>query len=428
MKKEALLLLLLCPLVFSVQEIRDAAEYNGGLAAGLLGAENPCGAVERQISEEDVFSVVGVRLVTLMPLANNVTSDLSSTEVLWSWFAAYPDRATFTSPSGNGCPASVLEIYNPGKPVLRNAKLAYRYGRAEKEVLLDSNGPNPVALDLNSSYLVEDAYARLYADLKLRVEGEIAVGYAYRKTAYQIVCHTVETGTFCGCEQEITGGSREYAKSVADERNILVEIGPVDEMWLNPPLQKRLSGKQAGKILIFARRMPAKIIVSAEERELGRNEPYGFSTKTDECGEKVVSGEFSPVRQGLAIGMNGTAILPFQLVSKNASYLPFYLEFEWEETAGKKEVRVGYEDWFSHGKNFTREFSVREPDAFSLRGDEDVDGIRRGSDSLSPAFYPAVETAAAAPDFSPVAALIALPFFGAAYFLFRRLRQGRDME
>ena len=428
MGRGALLLLLLCPLVFSVQEIIDAADYNTGLASALLGAENPCGAGERQISENDIFSVAGVRVITAMPLADNITSDLSAPEALWSWFAKFPKSATFASPSGNGCPSSVLELYAPQSPVLGNAKLSYRYGSAEKEVQLGSFGPNPVALDLNSGYLREEEFARLYANLSLEINGEISVVYSYRKTTYQKVCHTAAKGTFCGCEQKIDLGTRTYAKQASDARSFLVEIGPVEEVWLNPPLQKRLAGKQTGKFLIFARRMPAKINVSADGRELGWSEPYKFSVAAGECGERVVTSSFLPRQNGVEVKTNETEICPFQLVGKNASYLPFYLDFGWDETAGKKRVNVEYEDWFLHGQNFSREFSVREPAAFSSRGGEGTGEIKQGSDSLSPAFYPAEEKTAPLPDFSPVAALVALPFFGAIYFLSRRFSRELDME
>lgn len=424
--RAALLLLLLCPFAYPAQEIDDAAEYNMGLAPSLLGAKNPCGAAESRIGENDVFSVAGVRLVTVMPMANNVTSDLSSPKVLWSWFAVYPERATFATPSEDGCPAGKLEIYNPGNPALKNAALRYKYGSLEREVPLASAGPNPVVLDLNGSRLAEDGHARLYANLSLKLEGEIAVEYDYRKTAYRMVCRTGEAGTFCGCEPESTGGRRRYVKEVGDARGIHVETGPVEEVWLSPPLQTRLSGNQKGKLLIFARRMPAKINISVGGRELGWSEPYRFSVADGGCGEKTVSGYFAPMQQGLAVGMNETAVFPLQLVEKNAPYLPFYLEFGWREAAGGKEVSVEYEDWFSHTQNFTREFSVREPAAFSLRGEEGADGIRFGSDSLSPAFYPAEEKPARLPDFSPLAALVALPFFGAVYFLFRRLGRKTD--
>ena len=421
------LLLAACQLASCVREVQTASDYNSALAPSLLGAANPCDEQANAATADDMLELAGIRIVAAIPQVGNVTSDDAAPKVLWSWFALFPQSATFASPSASGCPDAVLELYAPSGPFLDNAGLSYEYGDESAEVPLGPSGPDPVPLDLNGSHLRDGDFATLYANLSLGISGRISVHYPYSQTDYSQECHESGGETSCSCVQHASTGMREYSRDVSDSRLLFVETGPVEQEWLNPPLGGRLEGNETSRLLMFARRMPSNISVSAGGRQLGWSSPFGFSAGTGKCGETTVSASASEQDYGVSALLGNGTLFPFQLVDRNASYVPAYVEFDWSENAGKKGVNVSYEDWFSGVQYFASDFSVREPAPFSPASSGGGMEMRQGSGSLSPAAYPARVKSAALPDYSPLAILIAFPLALGAYSILFRMRGG-DME
>jgi hypothetical protein len=195
-------------------------------------------------------------------------------------------------------------------------------------------------------------------------------------------------------------------------------------LWLNPPLQARLEGGESAKTLLFARRMPAAIAFYADGRLIGENYPYSFSTKTGSCGERVVEAQFMPYGQGMDVSAGNGSIRPYQLVEKNASYLPFFLHFGWQQGRGAVESGILVEDWFSNRQYFGRNFSVRSPEPFSSNQSAMAVAIRTADYSTSPAAYPAKQYAAGGyPDLSVLAPLLAVGVCLGAYGLLRLVRK-----
>ena len=415
MMREILLLLAACQLAFCVAEVEQASSYNAALAPSLLGAANPCQEQGAATTQDDMLALAGIRIVSAVPQVGNVTSDRAEPKILWSWFATFPQSAAFSSPSADGCPDSVLELYSPSGPFLSDAKLSYHYGSGTEGVPLGPSGPNPVPLDLNESFLGEGDFAQLYANLSLEISGKVSVRYSYTDTDYSQECHESGGESNCACEPHTSLGTREYSMSVSDSRVLLVETGPVQESWLNPPLHKRLAGNGTAKLLVFARRMPANISASAGGRAIGWSSQYAFSDGIGRCGEMTVAASSQSHQNGLSAHVGNSTLFPSQLVDRNASYVPVYVEFEWNESPGKKTLNISFEDWFSGQQNFTDNFSVREPGAFSAGTGSAGMEVRDGTDSLSPAAYPAPEKSAALPDYSALAALLALPIALCAY-------------
>ena len=423
--KAAILLCLFCGMLSAVFEADEASAHNLAIAGGLLGAKNACGAAERQPTEENIFQVASIDAVALIPQIDNATSDLSSPSLLWSWSAAFPQEASFQIPGSDDCPDGELALYLPTGATLKWAILRYSYGNSSRQQGINASGQNPIQLDLNASHLREIDYAGAFSNLSLNLSGKVSVTYNYKRAWFEKKCTQIGEYVGCGCEEDGEFGFRTYEKDVFDSRNFSVESGPVSELWLNPPLAKRLEGTEMARLAFFARRMPAEISARAGGREIASAKPYSFATGNGRCGEKVVRSAYQP-QGNLALRRGEGALFPSQLVEKNAAYLPFYLEFLWEEEAGRKEVVLQYEDWFSHRQNFSTNFSVRAPAAFSAEGNGSAVVVRQGDDERAPAAYPSAEAAAALPDFSLIAALLAAPFllllWGAAGWLARQAK------
>lgn len=412
------LLLVACMIANAAPEVEEAARHNSGLAAKLLDLKNNCGFEERQPSEADVFSVAAIKTVALLPEVDNTTSDRASPSLLWSIGAQYPSSATFRFEPSEECAGhdNTLEIYNPSALRFEEGKLAYGYGNSHSEATLSLEGPNPVPLELPSAALGQADFETLFANLSVWASGKLGIDYSYRRTEWRMVCRPAigeggeVGGTYCGCESEMASGSATYEKELLDERVFFVETGPSQEFWVNPPLGKRLDGAQKEQVIFFARRMPSAISALADGKLLGRGLSYKYSVSTGSCGETVVRSYFSPEGNNMALNMSNETVFPFQLVGLNASYLPFYSEFWWNETAGRKEMLLSAEDRFGFADNFSRNFSVRKPEKFS----SETAGARQGSDTQPPAYYPQAPKQSPLPSFSALAVLLALPFtFGA---------------
>lgn len=410
-------------LAFAVPEAWQAASHNIGISGSLLG-RNACGFGANEPSEGDMFAHAGMRAVTLVPLIGNITSDLSSPSLVWSWAADAPISATFPLPGTTECPGGELVLFNRSEISFSEGKMDYEYGNATSSVLLSGTGPNPVPLDLNASSSNEAYFSQLYANLTVKLSAKASVGYNFRKRELYRKCEYYENATVCYCAEKFASGRKNYEKKMADERNFLVEVGPVSEFWLNPPLQQRLEGDAVGKVLFFARRMPGKITVAVGGEEIASSSPYSFETRNGSCGEKIVKSKWNPSSVNAKINVSNGTVAPNQLVGKNAPYLPIYLEFGWSESAGKRQMKLEYEDWFSNRVNFTREFSVRKPEPFSANGSETAAmAIRQGNEKTSPAAYPSQEKAGTLPNIAPLAALFALPLAFGAIGLLRWMRK-----
>ncbi len=394
----------------AVFEIENASGYNFAIADSLLGADNPCGLERRAATADDIFSVADIAAVSIVPSVGNVTSDLSSPKLLWSWFASFPQSATFPIHSDGSCPEGTLELYNPAWKNLHEAKLVYKYGNRTVEANLSGDGPNPVALELDSGHLQGSDYEGLFANLSINLSGKIGVSYSYRKTEYAETCTHTEEFEGCNCEESVEFGIKPYEKEVGSERMFLVETGPVEGIWLSPPLLGRLAGNEKGTVLLLARRMPAMITAVADGREIANAVPYKFEVKNGECGEKIVEQAFEPEVANAIVNASSLTVFPYQLVAKNASYLPYYFEFFWNETAGRKRVVLEFKDRFSHSQNFTREVSVREPAQFSDDGGQGAMNLLHGDWKNTPAAYPSQEKTGTGIDLSSLAILFAIPF------------------
>lgn len=439
MKWGASIALLLClsALVHAVQQIEDAAAFNTALAQGMLNLnENQCGFPERQPTEENIFSVAGIRAVSLMPQVDNTTSDRRNVTLLWSIAAKYPETATFSSPASQGCPGflNTLYIYNPGMLKFNDGNLKYAYGNSVMNVPLALTGPNPVQLLLDGSSLRDSDFETLFANLSANLSGRFSIDYTFRKTVWRVVCRPViggngeVGGTVCGCESDTTGGTRTFATYVADNRNFSVETGPVSEFWVNPPLEKRLEGSQYGELIFFARRMPSEIIAAVDGKNLGGNAPYKYDVSTGVCGEQEVTSIFSPEGKNMVVNSSNQTYHPFQLVGKNASYLPFYVLFSWNETPGRKKMLLSFEDRFGFTENFTRNFSVRAPTPFVPSSDSGANemAIRKGSDTETPAAYPMPASGGTSPSLVPLAIVFALPVVLGAIAFIRQIGRHHD--
>lgn len=424
-KAEASLLLLaaILPHAFAVQEVWQASVHNTAISGSLLGS-NLCGFEVRQPSEADMFSAAGIRAVAIVPQIDDATSDLSSPSLLWSFAADAPASAVFGLPGTTECLGGEIRLYNRSGISFSDAKMEYEYGGRKQEANLYGTGPNPVPFDLSPGPINESDFSQLYADLKVRLSAKASVSYSFRKRELFLKCEYFGNATVCYCDEKITQGRKDYARALSDGRDFLVEIGPVQELWLNPPLEKRLEGDAAGKVLFLSRRMPAKIAVAVGGGEIASATPFEFEISNGSCGEKLVKSIYAPKAINAKINRGSGAIAPYQLVEKNASYLPIYLEFGWGESAGKRQVSLDYEDWFSHSENFTRNFSVRGPEPFSANGSENAAmAIRTGDDKTSPAAYPPQEKPGALPDIAPLAALLAPMFAFGAIGLLRWMRK-----
>ena len=420
MLKAVVILLLACCLACAVQEIDDASLHNMAMAGSLMGAGNPCSMPEREPTQADIFSAAGMKIISAIPQAGNVTTDLGDPKLLWTWFAKVPSSASFTFSTGNGCPDSQIELYNPSGLRLEGGRLAYSYGSMDKEIGLSSTGPNPAPLDLGQSHLRDADFSLAYANLSLEMSGEVGVDYLFRKMDYTMNCQQGPRGSSCNCTMRTSMGTMQYHKPVSDSAMLDVETGPVQEVWLNPPLGTGLDGNGIGKVLLLSRRMPSKISVASDGRVIALDRPYLFSSSQGQCGETDVSASFSPVGAGLFVYRGEGPVFPPQLVDKNASYYPIYAEFDWNGAAGAKAVQIGYEDWFSDTQNFTRDFSAGEPSAFYGNRSPAIMGAPQGA---APAAYQGGFLAGGIPDLSPVAIPVSAILIIGAYGVFSWLRR-----
>ena len=243
---------------FAVPEAWEAASHNTGISGSLLGS-NRCGFEVKAATEGDPFSYAGMRTVSLVPQIDNVTSDLSHPQLVWSWGADAPPSIKSALPGSTECPGGEVELFNRSAISFSEGKIAYRFGKEEKESILSATGPNPFQLVLNASDLRESDYAELYANLTIKLSAKAGVSYSFRKRELYRKCDYFGNFTVCYCAEKFTAGKRNYENAMGDIRNYSVEIGPVREFWINPPLQKRLEGNAKGKVLFFARRMPSRI-------------------------------------------------------------------------------------------------------------------------------------------------------------------------
>jgi len=426
MQPKALLVLLLFALAgtaYAARHVWEAASHNINLSGSLLGS-NACGFASRAPSEDDAFAYAGIRAVSLIPQVDNVTSDLSSPMLLWSWAAGAPEEVSFRLPGTTECPGGEMRLFSRSAISFSEGKLHYSYGNASMETALASGGPNPVPLALDRGWLRGSDFSQLYAPLQVRLSAKASVEYSFRRRELFKTCEHHENFTLCYCEEKITRGKRKYERRMEDARNFSVEVGPVQELWLNPPLLSRLEGEGEGRVLFLARRMPASIAASSDGEKIASASPYSFEESLGPCGEKRVKSAYAPSGENALIANWSQALFPHQLVDKNASYLPFYLRFNWSQGAGRHKLVLEYEDWFSNKISFPRNFSVRKPEAFSAdAGEGAAMAIREGGGGVSPAAYPSGEKSGALPRVAPLAALAAFPFALGAIGILRWLRK-----
>lgn len=419
----AFAVLFLASAASAASEIESSSAHNFALAGALLGSDNACGLAERTPTADDIFSVASIAAVALLPMADNRTSDLSSPKLLWGWSAKSPRSAQFEVAPDDGCQPGRLELYAPSEKRLEGGKLEYAYGNRRMAVGLEPGGPNPVGLDLNESHLREEDFVGLFANLSVNVSGKASVTYSYGKFWQERVCTDYGDYVGCGCETRSEFGLKAFEKPVKSSRTFFVEVGKNEVLWLNPPLQNRLAENQQGKLLIFARRMPAKISVNADGREIAAGKMYGFAVSEGSCGEKIVQSKFFPESLNAFANASTEPVSPTQLVEKNASYLPHYFEFGWDESPGRKNITVFYEDWFSNAANESREFFARRPEGFFGDAAPGAMALREGDARRTPAAYPAKESSGQAIGASFLAAVFAIPFAFAAIGILRWLRK-----
>jgi hypothetical protein len=406
------ILVLFAPL-FAVGEVERASSQNIALAPSLLGAKNACNASSRLPSEDDIFSAADARIVSLIPQVGNTTSDLSDAAVLWSWSADFPNEARFSIRDDERCPAGEIRYFSPSSPSLSGA-LSYQYGRSTETFALSSGGANPIMLNLSAGKLTRADFLELFSPSSFIMRANLSITYSFSKSSYAYRCSDTQGYTGCGCERIYDGGFRTFRRSLYDARNFSVEVGPDSLLWLNPPISSRLAGEGNGKVALFARRMPANLSLVFRGKEVASALPYSFSVKTGQCGEAIVERVFSPsATAGLFLNAS-SPIFPSQLVDKNASYAPFYLEFPWHAEPGKGNFTIFFEDAFSNWQEFSREFYVREAlPMVSSPGVAKSGGAmetRQASDRAASAAYPSRAQQAGFPDFSIIAAAFALPF------------------
>ena len=443
--KSALLIsfILLCAPLTAVAEVEHASAQNTALAHSLLGAKNACNAPARVPSADDIFSVADARIISLIPQVGNATSDLANASVLWAWLAEFPQEARFSIRDDERCPAGEIRYFAPAAPTL-SGTLSYLYGNSTETLAISSGSANPMPLNLSAGKLTDADFLQPLAPLSISLRANISIAYSFSKSSYSYHCSSINGYTGCGCEMDYGSGVRTFQQSVSHARNFSVEVGPNSLLWLNPPLSSRLSGDEDGKVALFARRLPANISLAFGGREIASAQPYSFSVKTGECGEAIVEREFSPLPQAATgVFVNASApIFPSQLVDRNASYVPFYLEFPWHADSGKANFTIIFEDAFSRKQVFPREFSVREPTPFSsssgaaassgaielcsgttaraCQGQSAMEE-RQASGTATAAAYPSRAQIGAFPDFSIIAVAFAFPLAIGAAVLCRHL-------
>jgi hypothetical protein len=423
----------LCSSAWAVLEVEQASAHNLALSPSLLGAKNACGSPQRAATEANIFTVADARIVSIIPSVGNTSSDLAGPALLWSWSASFPLEASFPVPSGVHCPAGSIRYFSPSSPSF-SGELSYSYGNFSGSWPLSSASPNPVLLNLSEGKLSGESFATPFVPLPISLAGTISLTYQFLKSSYSYSCVEADGYIGCGCEMQSESGARTFSTPVFHSRNFSVEAGPVEMLWLNPPLSSRLEGNGTGKISFFARRMPANISFSFAGTHLGFARPYSFSLHPGNCGELVAERELS--LSGSVFLNSSEPIFPSQLVGQNASYVPFYAEFAWQARAGKGEFSTIFEDAFSHAETFSKNFSVRAPlqlsgsagrpgaiEPFSgtaARSSGAMEQVAAG-DGMTTAAMVAPEKQSAFPDFAVLAVAFALPLAIGAAALCRRL-------
>jgi hypothetical protein len=423
---QSALFIIICSCASCVMEVETATLHNLGLAPSIIGAKNACHSQQLTPTQSDLFEVADARIVTILPQVGNTTSDMSNASLLWSYSASFPKQARFSIRHDPRCPAGEIRYFSPSAPSFSGV-LSYRYGNATETIALSALGPNPAPINLSAGKLSDADLSSLHANLAVFLNASITVAYNYQKAYYSYGCGGMGDGYVgCGCERKLEAGVQRFQTSKSHERNFSVETGQAYAVWLNPPLASRLDGGGKGKVAFFARRMPALISFSFSGADLGSVQPYLFSTRIGDCGEKIVERRFLP--NGSEIFLNASEpLFPLQLVEKNASYVPFYAEFAWSSIAGKAAFGIDFEDAFMHKQAFARNFSVRRPVVFfgpGIKGAQAIPGAlqREGAtDSAAAAVFPSQQGSAPFPDFSSLAAAFAAPACICAYAICRRL-------
>ena len=127
MRSSALLIALfvLAPCHYGVSQVEEASEYNRNIAGSLLGGKKSCEAEGRQATAENPFEVAEARLVGLIPMANNATSDLSNATLLWGYSASFPNSASFPLSGAFGCPQGQYYLHSPSAASFEGGRLEY---------------------------------------------------------------------------------------------------------------------------------------------------------------------------------------------------------------------------------------------------------------------------------------------------------------
>ncbi|MEM4554406.1 MAG: hypothetical protein QXT25_00970 [Candidatus Anstonellaceae archaeon] len=404
--KRWLLVAVLCGVGFCLYPIKQAEEQNLKLAESLLGAENPCMLPTKSPTPSDPFYVSGVKIVAVIPQIGNLTSDLHRPRILWSWFAQYPKYAEFEIPSQQGCPAGTLQFWAEGLPAFSDGLLYYEYGNQTKQVRLGPSGPNPIQLELERPSHLADM---VFEPLSLRVSGTIEVKYRYAKTEY-----TYECPSACICRQHASEGAMTYRKQHSDTKEVLVETGPLEWFWANPPLQKMIDAHQQLEGLFFARRMPSSVFVFAD-RELAANfTAYEIAERQGDCQQTELELKESFLGQNMSL-KNLSEIYASQLVQQPAVYLPLKVNISIQQKVGRRNISIVYESLFSDVFAFESSISVREPAPFESSQAKEAIALRAGNDSVSPAAYPLPKGSMRVGGFAATGALVLIVLSGLAY-------------
>jgi len=410
---------LFCCLASAVQDVDDASRHNLGIAKSLLGAQNPCGLLEREASAADPFNAAYVKVVSLVPQVGNLTSDSANVSLLYAWAAKCPPDARFSLAGNSNCPEGSLFLSQP-KNLRFEGKLSYSYGKCAKEVRLDGR-ENPVRLELSEE--CAEGMDSLRIPLEVRLGGRVLADYSYSKSEYAYSCTRFEGGTGCGCEVISSRGTQTFSKEAFDWGAFEVESGKGAALFLNPPVQRRLYGNSTASVALLLRRMPSKISVDdGEGKALAEFSPYGFVISKGECGERRVEARYSPLASPGAKINTSAPLAPLQLASDSREYAPFSLLFPWREEPGKRELAIFAEGWFSTNEVFREEFFVRAPAVFAGGVKEEGGmGIREGSEREEPSAYPARENEGRPIGWSPLALALGLPVALALAFFVMRL-------
>jgi len=413
----AFLFLLSAAAAFAVPEVDGASQHNLAMAGRLISGANYCGFAEKSFTLDDMFTSSGIKAVSMIPQVNGTTSDRSSPALLWSLTALYPDSHTFDYTNPKECAGTIHALTSPTNARF-SGTLDYSYGSYSGSAPLSLAGPNPVPLVLRPDALQQPDLETLFVNLSVKLSGTFSIDYTYVKTTLVLLCSPA-----CSCFRFSVTQTKTYQTQVDDSRTFFVESGPVETFWVNPPLYSRLDGNERSQLGFFARRMPANVSVQVDGKEIAEGGPYRYAVRAGSCGEEIVDSSFSPSGVNMALNMSNGTVFPFQLVDKNASYLPFYSEFWWNETAGRKALAVFFTDRFNGSDNFSRNYSVRKPEPFSGNGAPAGGGlaIRQASEKATPASYPVAQGPQPLPSYSALAILFALPFALGAIAIIRSI-------